>query len=55
MHDTATEAPEVARLHDSEREAMQEASEGRWGRLIQPRPEGMNATVVGRSGELTSR
>ena len=44
-HDTATEAPTIVRLHGPEREAMEEASAGRWDRLLEPRPESINAAV----------
>ena len=44
-HDTSTEAPTIVRLHGPEREAMEEAAEGRWDRLIEPRPESINAAV----------
>jgi hypothetical protein len=44
-YDTSTEAPAIARLHGPEGEAMKEAAEGRWDRLIEPRPESINAAV----------
>jgi uncharacterized protein YecE (DUF72 family) len=44
-YDTSTEAPTIVRLHGPEREAMEEASEGRWDRLIEPRPESVKAAV----------
>jgi len=45
QHDTATEAPTIVRLHGPERGAMEEASEGHWDRLIEPRPQSINAAV----------
>jgi uncharacterized protein YecE (DUF72 family) len=45
QHDTSTEAPAIVRLHGPGREAMEEASEGRWDRLIEPRPASVQAAV----------
>ena len=44
-HDTSTEAPTIVRLHGPGREAMEEAGEGRWDRLIEPRPASVQAAV----------